>query len=130
MKRRFKLNKLIRDKLPDILYKRGIEICQQALSEEEYVACLKDKLLEEVRETLEAKTKIEICEELADILEVIEALSVVLDLPLKKVKAEKRAAKGGFENRIYVDFIDVDSNDPDIDYYLAKANQYPEVCDE
>ena len=127
IKRRFKFNKLIRDKWPDILYKSGIEVCQQVLSQEEYITCLKSKLSEEVREVLEAKTEIEICEELADLLEVIEALSMVLDLPVWKAKADKKAAKGGFENRVYVDFIEVDSNHPDIGYYLAKTHQYPEV---
>lgn len=61
------MNKIVRLKL-------GIDpnrLTKIDLSTEEGLKYLKEKLLEETTEVLEAETKKEICEELADVLEVI-----------------------------------------------------------
>lgn len=64
-------NKLVRDNIPDICRKNGQIPKISILDEESYGRELKKKLVEEVNEFLESGDT----EELADIAEVIDALS-------------------------------------------------------
>ena len=59
-----KFNKLVRDKIPQIIEKSGAVPVTRILDREEYLTCLEAKLDEEVREFHESKAM----EELADIL--------------------------------------------------------------
>ena len=58
-------NKLVRDKIPDIIRSNGEEPITRVLSEEEYKIELEKKLQEELNETLQA-TGSDRIEELAD----------------------------------------------------------------
>ena len=129
-KHRFKIDKLIRDKLPQIMRSNGIEVFERVMEEEEYTKRLKDKLLEEVQEVLEAKNQADIKEELADVLEVIITLSKVHGLSFEDIeaaRAKKKIDKGGFEGRVYNALVEIDSTNEDIGYYLARPDQYPEI---
>ena len=64
-------NKLVRDNIPEIIESGGEKPIIRTLDDEEYRLCLEEKLDEEVAEYHESKA----IEELADILEVIYALS-------------------------------------------------------
>jgi len=91
--------KLVRDKIPEIIKKQGKNPITRIASDEEYLKELVKKLQEEVDEFKEKHN----IEELADIIEVIYALSEfygvsVEDLhKLQEAKAEKR---GKFKKRI------------------------------
>ncbi len=63
-------NKLVRDKIPEILDKKGVLYEKRIASENEYRIELMKKLAEEVTEFSEVKNS----EELADIIEVTESL--------------------------------------------------------
>ena len=94
--------KLVRDKIPEIIRKEGrIPICY-TLEEKDYKKELDRKLQEEVTEYLKDDT----IEELADIIEVIEAIldykQITLD-NFRKIKQEKRNKKGGFKKRIFLE---------------------------
>lgn len=97
-----KYNKLVRDKIPEIIKNRSDTPITHIAGEEEYWQKLKEKLLEEVNEFIEAENE----EELADIYEVIEAIiesknfSQENILQIQKDKAEKR---GKFKKRIILD---------------------------
>ena len=67
-------NKLVRDKIPDIIRSNGEEPITRILSEEEYKLELEKKLQEELNETLQATGNDRI-EELADMLEVMTSLA-------------------------------------------------------
>lgn len=126
----FKVEKLIRDKIPAILESKGIVVHAKTMDDKEFISKLKDKLLEETREVLEADNPDELCEELADVLEVVHALSNVNGLTMQQIeqsRLKKREIKGGFENRIYNSSIDIEENNQSISYYLNKPHQYPEV---
>ncbi|WP_167347039.1 MULTISPECIES: nucleoside triphosphate pyrophosphohydrolase, partial [unclassified Wolbachia] len=75
-----------------------------------------------------SKTSDENLEELADLLEVIHALGKESGLSIEQIE-EKRISKkqerGGFENRIYNTYIEV--NPKSIDYYHKKSSDYPEI---
>ena len=99
-----KYNKLVRDKIPEIIKNKGATPITHIANDEEYWQKLKEKLQEEVNEFIEDSNE----EELADILEVIHAIcdfknfdKEKLEL-LRKKKAEER---GGFRERIILDEI-------------------------
>ena len=52
---RFKVDKLIRDKLPQIMRASGIQVFERVMEKDEYLKRLKDKLLEEAKEVIELK---------------------------------------------------------------------------
>lgn len=49
---RFKVDKLIRDKLPQIMRSSGIQVFERVMEKDEYLKRLKDKLLEEAKEVI------------------------------------------------------------------------------
>lgn len=65
-------NKLVRDKIPEIIEQSGKKAVTHILREEKYLAALETKLNEEVAEYQEDKN----LEELADVLEVLQAICV------------------------------------------------------
>ena len=93
-------NKLIRDKIPEMIEQNGGNAVIRQLSQEEFVRFLEMKLDEEVGEYHRDKT----VEELADILEVVYALAEAHGCSreqLLDIYTKKNAARGGFEKRIY-----------------------------
>jgi len=96
-------NKLVRDKILDIIESKGQIAKYMQLEEREYHQELKRKLQEEVNEYMAAEDSENAFEELADILEVIHALASVNGQTmsfLNEKRKRKRAERGGFENRI------------------------------
>lgn len=90
-------NKLVRDKIPEILSKKGIIYQKRIASSREYKIELIKKLEEEVKEFLEKKD----IYELADIMEVIEAIKELPEYKnVKEIKKEKKKQRGGFKKRI------------------------------
>ncbi len=95
-------NKLVRDRIPDIIERSGKIPITHIVNDEEYWVSLKEKLREEVEEFLESENE----EELADILEVIYAICDFKHLDkadLGNLRREKLRKKGGFKNRIILD---------------------------
>lgn len=94
-------NKLVRDRIPDIIERSGAHPITRILNEEEYLRCLEEKLDEEVREFHEEKN----LEELADILEVVCALAEAQGgspEELRQIYLEKHERRGGFSRRIFL----------------------------
>lgn len=92
-------NKLVRDRIPEIIEASG-ECCKtQILSDEAYLKMLDAKLDEELAEYHKDQT----IEELADLLEVIRAAATARGYTLEEleaVRAEKAEKRGGFEKKI------------------------------
>lgn len=102
-------NKLVRDKIPQIIEANGKMFRTRHLSAEEYRSELQMKLREEAEEYFQAKNSQEALEEMADMLEVIRALAGVHGLDweqLEAIRVKKAEARGGFKDRVYL--IDVD----------------------
>lgn len=90
-------NKLVRDKIPDILDNKGISYEKRIATREEYKVELIRKLEEEVKEFSEAGSP----EELADVIEVIEALKRLSDYAsVEELRKKKSDEKGAFNNMI------------------------------
>ena len=94
-----KYNKLVRDRIPEIIETSGNTCVTEILSDEDYLRMLDAKLDEELAE-YHADQNIE---ELADLMEVIRACAVARGYmveELEKVRAKKAAKRGGFERKI------------------------------
>ena len=92
-------HKLVRDRIPEIIEADGKTCVCEMLSDEEYIRLLDQKLNEELAEYQESKS----LEELADLLEVMQAIvrarGWTLD-ELEQVRADKAAERGGFTKKI------------------------------
>lgn len=100
-------NKLIRDNIPQIIKEQGKRSVTRILSGQEFIDGLRSKLTEEVNEYLLGGE----IEELADILEVVYALSDTGGLSkngLEEIRLKKRAKNGGFDKRIYLESVITD----------------------
>lgn len=96
-----KFNKLVRDKISEIIELKGEKAITSILSEKEYLQQLDIKLNEEVKEYQESKE----LEELADILEVIFAISSARGYNKKElmnIYQQKHNERGGFSKRIFL----------------------------
>ena len=95
-------NKLVRDRIPEIIRAKGREPILHIADEEEYWRKLKEKLREEVEEFIEAENE----EELADMLEVLDAIGRHKRLDWKEVRRilnKKAEERGRFHQRIILD---------------------------
>jgi predicted house-cleaning noncanonical NTP pyrophosphatase (MazG superfamily) len=130
MARRFGFNKLVRDKIPDLMRKKNINVFEYAMEKEGYIQELKRKLLEEAEEVISASSKADITEELADVLEVIFALANVYDIThdqIEHARCVKKESRGGFEEQIYVTHVEMSDDNRDVEYYRAQSDKYPEI---
>lgn len=94
-----KYNKLVRDRIPEIIKRNGQISRTRIASEDEQLNLLEKKLQEEVVEFLEGINP----EELADIIEVVYALGKSLGVTyeeLESIRKKKREERGGFEQVI------------------------------
>lgn len=94
-------NKLVRDKIPQLIEQQGEKPVTRILDDAEYQACLECKLDEEVREYYADKN----LEELADILEVVYALAENAGYTreaLMDAYRSKHDTRGGFAKQIFL----------------------------
>lgn len=95
-------NKLVRDKILEVIEKTGKKAEFHIANEEEYKDLLIKKLSEEVIEFTETPC----AEEIADILEVIDSLIKLLGYTkdeILKIKEEKKESRGGFQKAIILE---------------------------
>lgn len=98
-------NKLVRDKIPEIIKADGKHFKTRILDEKEYLAELIKKLKEEAAEFEENPS----IEELADIKEITIAIREALgvnDDELEVVRRKKAATNGRFNNRIFLESVE------------------------
>ena len=98
-------NKLVRDKIPEIIEADGKECKTRILSNDEYIAALEAKLNEEVAEYQADKN----LEEMADVLEVLQAICTARGYSLDELELtrEKKAQKrGGFKEKIFLEYVE------------------------
>ncbi len=97
-----KYNKLVRDKIPEYIRKKGGMPITHIADDAEYWEKLKEKLLEEIEEF----KKDENAEEFADILEVLDAIADYKGFDrneVERIKKEKAEERGKFKERIILD---------------------------
>ncbi len=102
-------SKLVRDNIPEILLKKNLIPEFFEMDGDEYSAALKEKIVEEARELQIAGTTQEVVDELADVFEVAESLAKNFGISMETVRVrqeEKRQERGGFEKRIFLQYVD------------------------
>ena len=100
---RIEYGKLIRDRIPEIMDADGVTYDVRVLDEEAYRHALLAKLREEAQEASIAATPEERTRELADLLEVIDALLALDGVERDEVlsiQRQRREERGGFERRL------------------------------
>lgn len=95
-------NKLVRDKIPEIIESNNCKHYCHIADDKEYLQALKNKIKEEVDEFYETPC----IEEIADILEVIYALGDHYGFnqeEILKARIEKNKCRGAFKNKIILE---------------------------
>ena len=98
-------NKLVRNRIPEIIESRGGSCEWRVLDKDEYMEALKAKLVEEAQELLGTDDAEGFVWELSDVMEVIDCLleaTEVSMLAVREVQRRKREKRGGFENHLFL----------------------------
>ena len=96
-----KYNKVIRDKMPEIIADSGKKYTLKQLDDASFLAEIEKKLIEEVNEYAESKD----VEELADMLEVIYRISELRGVnsdELDEIRKDKAEKRGIFANNLFL----------------------------
>ncbi len=96
-----KYNKVVRDKIPEIIKESGKKFNLKQLDDESFLAEIEKKLIEEVNEYTESKD----VEELADLLEVIYRISELKGVSsdeLDKIRKDKAEKRGKFDSNLFL----------------------------
>jgi predicted house-cleaning noncanonical NTP pyrophosphatase (MazG superfamily) len=94
-------NKLVRDKIPEIIWQNGNDCITRTLNDPEFMTELNRKLQEELNEYYESGE----VEEIADIMELLYEISEQKGFSkeqMEKIMLEKRAKRGGFKKKLYL----------------------------
>ncbi|MFA6296485.1 MAG: nucleoside triphosphate pyrophosphohydrolase [Patescibacteria group bacterium] len=97
-----KYNKLVRDKIPQIIKKSGSIPITHVAKQKEY----RQKLIEKLQEEIDEFKKDQNIEEIADILEVIYAICTTKKITKRKLEAiriKKILQRGGFKKKIILE---------------------------
>jgi len=96
-------DKLVRDKIPAIIRSRGESVETIRLEDQALIVSLQEKLVEEAYEAKDARSITDLIGELADLQEVIVALTKwaeVSESEIKDAQELKRRKRGGFDGGI------------------------------
>lgn len=99
--RRVTYNKLVRDRIPEIIAAAGHHPKTRILDDAEYISELRRKLVEEVEEFNTSNDT----DELVDILEVIYAIASQMGIDrtlLDELRRSKKDERGGFEAKVFL----------------------------
>lgn len=127
---RFRVEKLIRDKLPAIMRAQGLAVFDRRLDDDAFRASLREKIVEEALEVQAAASRDDLLGELADLTEVILALAAAEGLTpadIETSRLAKREERGGFDHRVFNAAVEAEEGLPAADYYLSRPSQYPRV---
>ncbi len=95
-------NKLVRDKIPEIIAKDNRNPITTILNDNDYLIELNKKIQEEIKEYLESED----VEELADIVEVIYGILDVKNISIdefESIRKEKVQKRGAFKEKIFLE---------------------------
>ena len=105
MKKVVRYDKLIRDRIPEIIKEAGWLPTVKILKKSEFLNAIKKKVFEEAGELIQSKDKKGIVDEIVDIQELLDVLAAEIKLTkseLKKLQADKRKKRGGFKKRLFL----------------------------
>ncbi len=124
---RFIFDKLVRDKQSPFMKESGAIMHSRILEHSEFILELKKKLVEESDEVV-ASSDDELIEELADLKEIITSLMKACNITEETVEAKRRNKfddRGGFNERIFISYIDVPHGSKAYEYCMKQPEKYP-----
>jgi|AntAceMinimDraft_17_1070374.scaffolds.fasta_scaffold29867_3 predicted house-cleaning noncanonical NTP pyrophosphatase (MazG superfamily) len=101
---KFYHNKLIRDKIPEIMEANDGKYELRVMEEDEFKKELKKKLIEESQEVVDAE-KDGVVKELADVLELVKSIAKNEGIDFKLVEEkqiQKKEERGGFKKKLFL----------------------------
>ena len=104
-------NKLVRDTIPEIIRSNGYEPTIRILNDAEFEVALREKFVEEAKE-VKTTTGFGVLDELADLMELIDVhlkRNGWTRDDLERVQTERRASRGGFELKIFLEYTEARS---------------------
>lgn len=110
-----KHNKLVRDRIPDSIRAQGRDCGTRKLDDKEYNELLREKLVEEANEVVEACSKEELIDELADVLQIVRSIVDFEGIDYKIVEKhmkKKRKDRGSFESKVFLEWSEVAKPNP------------------
>lgn len=124
--KRFRVEKLIRDKILDNILKNKLnKVDYEILDKKSFLISLRKKFFEEINE-LDFEDKENVVKELAD-------LQLIINSCLRTIRVDKKEFKnifkiknekfGKFDKKIYVKTVDLDEGDEWFDYYKKKFEE-------
>lgn len=128
--REFKQYKLWRDKSLDYVIENGTIANWRKLDDADFDKKLREKLQEEASEVSDAKDQKELIMELADVFEVIDSFIELHNIDkadILKAQADKKALRGGFSGRKYVETTKHPKGSWQEEYCLRNKERYPEM---
>jgi predicted house-cleaning noncanonical NTP pyrophosphatase (MazG superfamily) len=130
--KKFFMNKLVRDKAVELLKQRGCTHVEFYTLDDndDYVGALAEKMVEELQEVFDAESREEMVEELADIEEVLAAFKRLVEISQEEidvVRKKKLAAKGGYEERVFIEYVEAKVGSPAYKYAQEQEEKYPEM---
>mgnify|MGYP002784441586 FL=1 len=124
----YRLAKLVRDGIPELMQDEGDIATVRTLSPAEVLVALRDKMTEELAELTAARTSADQLSELADLYEVLVGLCQAHQLDLAQVVAEaarKAAKRGGFQTGAWVDTVACVPGSHSDQRYAAEPDRFP-----
>lgn len=106
-------NKLIRDKIPEIIEKDNKQAEIETLNESEFLEELKTKLIEEAQEIKGAQDRESMLSELADLQEVMDYIKThynINQMEINTQQALKALRRGKFDKRLFLKWVE-DNNE-------------------
>lgn len=126
----FSSNKLTRDKTEERFIQKNIRGQFRHIKGDEYLKALKEKLHEEVAEIMESQSPYELMTEIADVQDVLDALLKANNISqdaLDTYRSTLHQERGTFETGLYLDYLEIDSDNPQYESYRSRPHKYPVV---
>ena len=126
---KFGCNKISRDNTVARMTAADIITHYKILTGTELNQALKNKLIEEAHEVLTAEDRTELISELADTLEVLEALCQshnISQAEILEVKHAIKAQRGNFDRGVFMEYIEMAEDNPWVAHFRKSPEKYPE----
>ncbi|MBR5242923.1 MAG: nucleoside triphosphate pyrophosphohydrolase [Thermoguttaceae bacterium] len=94
-------NKLVRDRIPEIIERAGKRATVETLSDADFLAAVDAKLQEELDEYLASGDTTELADLLETLYAAASARGVGVD-ELERIRLKKREERGGFELKLFL----------------------------
>ncbi len=118
----FRLNKLVKDKILDLMQEQGQKVTYRILEDEEFEQRIKEKIVEEAKEYLVSGD----AKELDDLLEIILAAKQVAN-PTAEISAKGEIVKSSFKKRIFVETVTMENDSTWARYYQGDPVRFQEL---